>query len=98
MDAIFLNEYVWIVMKISSIGFDNVLAPSRWQATIWTIYDQFTDAYMSLGLSELIQNRHHSSASAMELCLLCIEASIWWPADISQCCFTGQTNAAVPMK
>ena len=46
--CIFLNENIWISIKISlkfvpkgtteysSIGLDNGLAPDRWQAIIWT--------------------------------------------------------------
>ena len=32
--------------QYSSIGSDNGLAPTRWQAIIWTNDDNFTDAYM----------------------------------------------------
>ena len=57
MIDIFLNENVWILIKISlkfvpkirinqysSIGSDNGLAPTRWQAIIWTNDGQFTDS------------------------------------------------------
>ena len=57
--CIFLNENVWIPIKISlkfvpkgpinkysSISSDNGLAPARRQAIIWTNDGLFTDAYM----------------------------------------------------
>ena len=56
---IFLNENVWISITISwtfvprgpmnnfvIIGLDNGLAPTRWQAIIWTNGGYFIDAYM----------------------------------------------------
>ena len=57
--CIFLNENSWILIKISLkfvpkgfilqysiIGSDNGLAPSRWQAIIWTNNGSITNAYM----------------------------------------------------
>ena len=53
---IFLNEILWISIKISlkfvprgpinNVGSDNGLAPARRQAIIWSNNGSFTDAYM----------------------------------------------------
>ena len=53
----FSNACSWIKglnWQYSIIGSDNGLAPTRWQAIIWTIDGKFTDAYMwqSASMSE----------------------------------------------
>ena len=61
--GIFLNENVWISIKIllnfvpkgpinnSIIGSHIALAPARWQAIVWTNDGKFTDAYMYMSYS-----------------------------------------------
>ena len=47
-------------LQYSSIGLDNGLAPTRWQAIIWTNDGKFTDAYMRHSASMTFKGRFHT--------------------------------------
>ena len=56
--------------QYSSIGLDNGLALTRWQAIIWTKGGYFIDAYVSLCLNELRDQHFVITAAADGLALL----------------------------
>ena len=47
--------------QYSSIGSGNGLVPTRRQAIVWTNDGKFADAYMSLGLNELMPQCQQSN-------------------------------------
>ena len=58
------NLFLRVQWTICLIGSDNGLAPSRWQAIIWTNDDYFTDEYMHHALS---LNEEHSKGRKISI-------------------------------